>query len=84
MAFTIVKRHHGNLENSDVEYTIDAIQVKSAKKLVKNQLNSLEKEEIKHILEELGLKYVDENLLLNSIEDMKHLNNLLKYKKMRI
>ena len=32
MAFTIVKRHHGNLENSDVEYTIDAIQVKSAKK----------------------------------------------------
>jgi CRISPR-associated endonuclease/helicase Cas3 len=70
MAFTIVKRHHGNLENSDVEYTIDAIQVKSAKKLVKNQLNSLEKEEIKHILEELGLKYVDENLLLNSIEDI--------------
>lgn len=70
MAFTIVKRHHGNLENMDIEYTIDSVKTKNIKKQIKKQLNQLEKEEIKYILQKLGLKYIDEKILLNGIEDI--------------
>lgn len=70
MSFTIVRRHHGNLENIDIDFNIDSVKIKSVKKQIKSQLEGLEKEEIGYILKQLGLNYIDEKALLQDIDEI--------------
>lgn len=68
IAHTIVKRHHGNLENIDVECTHEEIDVKKHKKNIKKQIEGLCLEELNIIMRELSLKEINHKDILEIID----------------
>ncbi|WP_138207465.1 CRISPR-associated helicase Cas3' [Haloimpatiens lingqiaonensis] len=68
IAHTIVKRHHGNLENIDIECTHDEVDLKKYKKNIKNQLEGLCLDELNIIMKELSLKEISNEGILELID----------------
>lgn len=71
MAFVMVKKHHGNLENINSEFSSITTCINNQKKDLRKQIEALDKEEIDNILSSLSLKITDEDMLdaLSEIRD---------------
>jgi len=71
MAFIIVKKHHGNFEDINSEFSSISAYIKNEKRNLKKQMEALHKEEINNILSNLSLKITDEDIfnVLNEIVD---------------
>lgn len=70
ICFVIVRRHHGDLDNSDMEYTFTDREIKNQKKLIKRQLEAIDYEEFNKILSDLSLKKVEAEDVLEALEEI--------------
>ncbi len=71
MAYVIVKKHHGNLGNISIEFKSNSVYIGNQKKILRKQIEALDKEELNRILSSLSLKIIDAELLdiLDEIRD---------------
>lgn len=71
MAYVIVKKHHGNLENISIELKSNSVYMKSQKKLLGKQIEALDKEELDKILGCFSLRIIDADMvdILDEIMD---------------
>ncbi len=71
IAYVIVKKHHGNLENINIELRSDSVYIKNQEKILRKQIEALDKEEFSKILSSFSLKIVAAEILdiLDEIRD---------------
>ncbi|SKA90414.1 CRISPR-associated helicase, Cas3 family [Clostridium sp. USBA 49] len=70
ICFVIVRRHHGDLNNSDMEYMFTEREVKNQMKVIKRQLESINYEEFEKIFNELSLKKFKMNEILEALQEI--------------
>lgn len=70
MAFIIVKKHHGDLDDFGSECIFEDREVKKQKDIVKSQLYSIDKNEFRTIIEELFLKQFNDNAIIDALDDV--------------
>lgn len=70
LAFIIVRKHHGDLDNIDIECAFSSIDKKSRKKILKKQLESIDYKEFNNIIKELPLQEVKEEEVLEALEQV--------------
>lgn len=70
IGFIIVKKHHGDLDNLAVECTFEDREVNRQEDIVKKQLESIDKNEFKTIMDELSLDLFEDNIIIEALEDI--------------
>lgn len=72
IAFNVVRKHHGNLENLDIELNLDSRAVKKVKQLIDNQMENIDLKELNEILKTFNLKTISKNKILGVIDELEN------------